>query len=232
MKPENNYDDLNFPAYRKEIISLYKNKMSPERIAKLAGARRGDIERILNEKGVERRTLQESMFKGTKIPTKKELYDEYIIRNNSTCKIGEKYGTSENTVCRWLRKYDIAIRKHGRNALGLPKLPTKKELEYKLSVEHITKREISKEYRMGPARLNALIEQYGIKIGNVPKIIEEKITIKKENPVKFQKEKIVKTRRSLITEKPPKIIKRKTVLDAYLEKEKDLSIEHESGFED
>ena len=77
---KNNNYNLNLPKYRKEIISLYNNHMSPEKIAKLVGQKitRCDIEKILDEEGVERRTLQESMFKGIKIPSKKELYNEYI----------------------------------------------------------------------------------------------------------------------------------------------------------
>ena len=51
MKPNNNYN-LSLPKYQKEIVSLYNNKMSLEKIAKLAGATRHDIERILNEEGV------------------------------------------------------------------------------------------------------------------------------------------------------------------------------------
>lgn len=213
------------PVYRKQIVSLYKNKNSPEKIARIVGHKitRHDIEKILNEEGVKRRTLGESMFKGEKIPTKKELEHDRKILKMSTSEMGIKYGkpdkpVSENTVVRWLKNYNLY---EGKKPKTEEKIPTKEELEQKL--ERFPKREIAGQYHKRYTWLLSLIEQYGIEPS--AKGVSQKPVygkpVKEDRPVRQKPEK---------PEKEIIVKKRKTVLDDYLAREKDVSMENESGF--
>ena len=184
MKQFNKEHYLGIPVYRQEIDKLYKNKNSPEKIAKIVGHKvtRHDVEKVLDEMNVKRRDLRNSMFKGNKIPTRNALYRDRIVNKMSTCEMGIKYGTpekpiSENTIVRWLKRKNLYKGKKPKTEKYIPK---KEELEEKL--KHFTKREIASQYHKRYEWVVSLIDNYGLenKVRTANGQNDEEIKIEKD----------------------------------------------------
>ena len=247
MAAQNSYNNLNFSAYRKEIVSMYtKEKMSLDKVAGIAKTWRGTIEKILDEEKVERRTREESLFKGNKFPTGEELKEDYTVM--STCEMGVKYGrpgkpVSENTICRLMRRHKIPIRERGRKS----EVPDPTTEEFQKMMENLTVRQIARKYHRRYEWAAALRDSYGLGRSLGRKTLEkrgeedEPSTNSKTSPKtqKFQQEvalydgeRVIKLK--FLDETPKKVEKkseRKTVRDVYFRHEKDTTIESDQGFE-
>ena len=201
-----------------------KNKMPLEKIARLAEANVDDLQRILNEEKARRRKFQEAMFKGGRLPTDEELYQDRKVNNMSTCEIGIKYGkpgkpVSENTVVRWLKNLNIYDGKKVREGTHIP---TKEELENDLRI--LGKKGAREKYHIRYERLCGLMGEYGIETKS-KRVVQKTFYEGPANEDKPVKQKPERPEKQIIVKK------RKTVLEKYLENEDDLSMENESGFD-
>jgi transposase-like protein len=141
------------------------NRRSTVQIGKKLGVSNVGISRWMRKYNLPIRSLSEShLLKGFTKPTKEELNKLYNEERKSTIQIGRKLGITDNTIRRWMRKYNLPIRRTLKNELpkGFTK-PTKEELNRLYHDERKSLKEIGKELGgVSTTFVSNLMERYRI----------------------------------------------------------------------
>ena len=144
------------------------NRRSTVQIGKKLGVSNVGISRWMRKYNLPIRSLSEShLLKGFTKPTKEELNKLYNEERKSTIQIGRKLGITDNTIRRWMRKYNLPIRSLSESRLPKDFIkPTKEELNRLYHNEGKSTVEIGKKLGIDNGRIGRWIKEYKIKLRN------------------------------------------------------------------
>jgi transposase len=103
--------------------------------------------------------------KRMEMPSREELYDLYWNKGMSLRELGNRYGVSEMTMFRWLKKLDIPTRCLGCDAERYEshnKKPEREELEELYVKMGFSIRKIAEQFGVHPDTVRKWIREYGI----------------------------------------------------------------------
>jgi|GEM_PF-3119968 len=97
---------------KEKLKELYlKKNISTHKIAKLVGVKQSTVWKWLKKYGIKRRDLSQAQFRfhGKEIirPSKKELFQWYVVEKKSEPQIAKLLGVDVGTISNWLKEYEI-----------------------------------------------------------------------------------------------------------------------------
>ena len=96
---------------KEDLTKLYiKKKKGIKPIGQLYKVTSKVIRRLLKKYKISSRSLSEAMLKGKTLPSKKEIYQKYIVEGRSAREIRKDYRIGKDTIIRLLMRYNIPIR--------------------------------------------------------------------------------------------------------------------------
>lgn len=94
-----------------QLRKMYvKDKRTPRSVGKEFGISSSVVHRLLEEYGIEKRSLSEAKLYGKAKPTKEDLERLYVEERLPTTKIANRYDVHSSTVGKWLKAYGIPRR--------------------------------------------------------------------------------------------------------------------------
>ena len=121
MASRDQYDD----SKDEEIVRLYNEGGSPNKIASIVGLSRGAVKAHLRHCGIEFRDISQGLFQynGKEFPKELDdfetLYDMYVIQKLSKKDLAETFKVSPSVIERCLKKFDIHVRGNSEARQGL-----------------------------------------------------------------------------------------------------------------
>ncbi len=98
---------------RKEFLTATSfsptEKKNVEQIAEESGLSKGFVVGLMDEYGIERRSLSEIRSTEGR-PNREELYKGYVLEEKSLTEMGEMYGVTASTVANWMKQEGIPRR--------------------------------------------------------------------------------------------------------------------------
>ena len=108
-----------------EILNLYKNGLSPNKISKKVGLTRMAVKNHLKHCGIELRDISEGLFCSNnkefpkQLDSFEDLYDLYVVQRLSKKDIALNFNVSPSVVNRCLKRFNIHIRNASECKFGL-----------------------------------------------------------------------------------------------------------------
>lgn len=153
---------------KEELIKLYFDDwMNTVEISKIYNVSSATVINWLKRYDIKIKSSGESLT--YKIPTKEELEDLYVNKLLTSKEIGKIYNCKGALVCKWLRKYDIRVRR--KNELKKIPLPTKEELFDLFVTKQMSPNKIGKLYGVSGYPVRVWLNHHNITYSNREPVI-------------------------------------------------------------